>query len=516
MMNETEIQIFCADPNICAIIAKRNSQDKWQLWGLSDVLETGEAKYETRLFSKREDDVEVHKEYDAIEHVNTTSGRTKIKLLQNNNWHEVVLFENKKAINKPIEVIWHTCYFTNPKNPISLRLRFSYEDEDESIESLLERGAGKNQTIMIDQINTADWQFSEGVTERLFAVIDYFLKNGIDVNVKDEWGETALMAAAKYGSANIVNLLLQNGARINDKNNGGSTAIMYACCRLHLSVVRLLLANGAIADSECFFDIFNQWDLGVDEIEIQIELFKLLLNENIDVNIRNSEGETALMHIVQANCNYQKEPEYFLEKQKELLQLFLDNGANINAKDDNGKTALMYAIESKNKYISEYLIQQGADVSIKDNMGNTALTYAQENSVRILGKIRSKLRSITISENRSYEIRKIKLLFICTVNRMRSATAHKIYENDNRFEVKSAGTDKTAKTVLSDEILNWADSIVVMEKHHRHYIRKHYPEVYRTKRIVCLYIPDNYRYMQEDLIEILKIKVEDVLRRNLI
>lgn len=61
----------------------------------------------------------------------------------------------------------------------------------------------------------------------------------------------------------------------------------------------------------------------------------------------------------------------------------------------------------------------------------------------------------------------LKLLFVCTVNRMRSATAHKIYENDNRFEVKSAGTDKTANTVLSKEILNWADSIVVMEIHHK-------------------------------------------------
>ena len=114
------------------------------------------------------------------------------------------------------------------------------------------------------------------------------------------------------------------------------------------------------------------------------------------------------------------------------------------------------------------------------------------------------------------KIRKLKLLFVCTINRMRSATAHKLYENDSRFEVKSAGTDKTANTVLSDEILNWADSIVVMEKHHRNYIRKYFPEIYRKKKIVCLYIPDIYSYMQPELIEILKIKIEDIDRRNLI
>src|SRR6185312_11086090 len=111
---------------------------------------------------------------------------------------------------------------------------------------------------------------------------------------------------------------------------------------------------------------------------------------------------------------------------------------------------------------------------------------------------------------------KLKLLFVCTVNRMRSATAHKIYEDDKRFDVKSAGTDKTANTILNKEILNWADSVIVMEKHHRNYIRKHFPEIYKNKKIVCLYIPDDYEYMQSELIGILKDKVEDVYKRGLV
>lgn len=112
--------------------------------------------------------------------------------------------------------------------------------------------------------------------------------------------------------------------------------------------------------------------------------------------------------------------------------------------------------------------------------------------------------------------RKLRLLFVCTINKMRSATAHEIYKNDTRFEVKSAGTDKTADTVLTDKILNWADSIIVMERSHRNYIRKHFPEIYKNKKIVCLYIPDDYNYMQTELIEILKEKVEDVFRKDLI
>ena len=109
-----------------------------------------------------------------------------------------------------------------------------------------------------------------------------------------------------------------------------------------------------------------------------------------------------------------------------------------------------------------------------------------------------------------------KILFVCTVNRMRSATAHKNYESDQRCDIQSAGTDKTANTVLTLELLSWADSIVVMETHHRNHIRKYYPEIYKNKKIVCLYIPDEYDYMQTELIGILKYKIEDVYNRNLI
>ncbi|MEO0469031.1 MAG: hypothetical protein AAF206_05380 [Bacteroidota bacterium] len=48
---------------------------------------------------------------------------------------------------------------------------------------------------------------------------------------------------------------------------------------------------------------------------------------------------------------------------------------------------------------------------------------------------------------------KKKILFICIVNRMRSATAHEIYQDDPRFEVKSAGTDPSAKQPMTADLL---------------------------------------------------------------
>jgi predicted protein tyrosine phosphatase len=112
--------------------------------------------------------------------------------------------------------------------------------------------------------------------------------------------------------------------------------------------------------------------------------------------------------------------------------------------------------------------------------------------------------------------RKPRILFVCTVNRMRSATAHKLYENDERFDVDSAGTDRTANVVLEEWHVEWADAVVVMEKQHRNKIRDRFPQWYEKKPIVCLYIEDIYDYMQPELIAVLQEKFEDVYRRGLL
>ncbi|MHA2006125.1 MAG: hypothetical protein ACXABO_01610 [Promethearchaeota archaeon] len=53
---------------------------------------------------------------------------------------------------------------------------------------------------------------------------------------------------------------------------------------------------------------------------------------------------------------------------------------------------------------------------------------------------------------------------MCTANRFRSKTAEDIFNEDLRFEVKSAGTDILAKTPINKTLLEWVDYIFVMEE----------------------------------------------------
>ena len=109
----------------------------------------------------------------------------------------------------------------------------------------------------------------------------------------------------------------------------------------------------------------------------------------------------------------------------------------------------------------------------------------------------------------------MNILFVCTINRMRSLTAHQIFEGDERFDVQSAGTAFDAQNRISKENLEWADYILVMERAHRNKIRAEFSDIYASKRILCMYIEDEYNYMDPFLIELLKKKFEFLWRTEI-
>lgn len=100
-----------------------------------------------------------------------------------------------------------------------------------------------------------------------------------------------------------------------------------------------------------------------------------------------------------------------------------------------------------------------------------------------------------------------KLLFICSQNRLRSLTAEKIFGGHPGYEVRSAGTQPEARIVVTEGHIGWADVIFVMEKSHLNKLRQKYPEALAEKRVITLHIPDEYTFMQPELVDELKAKV---------
>lgn len=57
-------------------------------------------------------------------------------------------------------------------------------------------------------------------------------------------------------------------------------------------------------------------------------------------------------------------------------------------------------------------------------------------------------------------------------------------------------------------MIEWADIIFAMEKRHKQRIMEKFPEEACNKKIIILEISDEYKYMDEELIECLRESVE--------
>ena len=99
-----------------------------------------------------------------------------------------------------------------------------------------------------------------------------------------------------------------------------------------------------------------------------------------------------------------------------------------------------------------------------------------------------------------------RVLFVCSGNIHRSPTAANMFNDREGFEVKSAGTSIGVRNSVSAELVEWADTIFVMEEEYRRLIVQQFPEV--ALKISVLDIEDNYYRNDPRLRAILKEKLE--------
>lgn len=101
----------------------------------------------------------------------------------------------------------------------------------------------------------------------------------------------------------------------------------------------------------------------------------------------------------------------------------------------------------------------------------------------------------------------VNFLFVCSKNEWRSRTAETIFQKEEQFNVRSAGTSKTARIRVNNKLIAWSDKIFVMEDKHKKRLFELFGKELNSKEIIVLGIPDEYRYMDKELIEELKDSV---------
>ena len=161
--------------------------------------------------------------------------------------------------------------------------------------------------------------------------------------------ETARMIAAAAGKMETVKELLKRGASIDFLNKNNRSAIFYAVFMGHEDVALELLKAGAT------FEVPDQngcTALIAASRDGMANLVKALVEKGANVNAVSTEGITPLMEAAGFS-----EP---INKSLELVRLLLDSEADIDLEDFHGDTALTIAGQRGRTAVVQFLSDRGA------------------------------------------------------------------------------------------------------------------------------------------------------------
>jgi ankyrin repeat protein len=231
------------------------------------------------------------------------------------------------------------------------------------------------------------------VEQEQVAIVTLLLEYGIDSNKG-----RPLEAAVRKGNINLINVLLKHGADIKK-----SLKIAIEMC--NLTIIELLLSYGTHLNSKLNIDHLID-DNRIDIIQLllrynytfscktlnyaiveskepivkllldsglpfsdkkgnnaliracsinNLNMVRLILNYNFDVNATNAKGRSAL----------------FFTDDEAILTFLVKKGADLNLQDYRGNTALYDAVKYKMYHLTQILLSLGADPSIKNHRGWT-------------------------------------------------------------------------------------------------------------------------------------------------
>lgn len=213
--------------------------------------------------------------------------------------------------------------------------------------------------------------------------LEKFIRHGVNINIQNKHGWTALMYVARHGQADLVKALISAGADPNIQSNGGWTALMWATYWGHAAVVKVLME----ADADPTLQ--NNEGLRASDLSQRVNL------EQEKMKAASAEIRKDTEWIVQREkkrAATQKMLKAVQAGDLKAVEDALQDGADVNvvvmSKDGYMSSFLVEAVYKRYENIANVLIRAGADINVQDSSGKTPLMWAAaKGQINIINKL---------------------------------------------------------------------------------------------------------------------------------
>jgi len=117
-----------------------------------------------------------------------------------------------------------------------------------------------------------------------------------------------------------------------------------------------------------------------------VDMVEILLNHGASANFKNKNGCSSLIELTKQSHRFRKQCAH--SNYKHIVEYLLEQNIEVDSRDSHGNTALIYASKNGDVDLIELLIHYGASLDLKGQYGNTALyeasAYGHLNCVQTL------------------------------------------------------------------------------------------------------------------------------------
>lgn len=276
----------------------------------------------------------------------------------------------------------------NGNTPLHIALR---DKQKEMVLLLIKHGADvnvANSDLWTPIMRAISWSEVE-IVERL-------LEKGVDaIKVeKDQWNALHFSVQSSKEERSVENmdiilqLILNTGIDVNLQNKSGATAIWLAVANNRTEAVRVLIEKGA--DLELATGLGNTPLLEAVE-ERRFKLFNLLMDAGANHIHQNNEGLAALNFVGKGEGDESKE---LIAMAKRIIEA----GGDINGMSADKNTPLLEAVKSGYLEVSSLLIKNGADPDLANHERITPLMQAANmGNLQIIDLLLAEVKNIDYS-----------------------------------------------------------------------------------------------------------------------